>query len=102
MDLQIKSFRSQNKNDLVPPSFSNKAYTRRQKKDIAYGFGLFEFSQNKNWKYYEHDGDADGFSSDYYFSPEKNVGLVFLSSSGGNWFGQLANETFFELIENIK
>lgn len=102
MCLQIKSFRSQSKNDLVPPNFSSKAYTRRQEKDIAYGFGLFEFSQNKDWKYYEHDGDADGFSSDYYFSPEKNLGLIFLSSSGGNWFGQLANETFFELIENIK
>ncbi|MBU2994921.1 beta-lactamase family protein [Cellulophaga baltica] len=102
MELQIKSFRSQAKNSLVPASFSNKAYTRRQKENIAYGFGLFRFSQNKDWTFYQHDGDADGFSSDYYFSPEKNIGLVFLSSSGGNWFGPLANEIFFEIVNDIK
>jgi hypothetical protein len=46
--------------------------------------------------------DAGGFSSDYYFSPEKNIGVVFLLSSGGNFFAQLANDFFFELVNAIK
>ncbi|MDT0605828.1 serine hydrolase domain-containing protein [Croceitalea rosinachiae] len=53
-----------------------------------YGFGLSKTIKD-NWTRYGHGGDLDGYASCYVFSPEKNVGLIMLTTSGGRWFGDL-------------
>ncbi len=56
-----------------------------------YGFGLGK-SVFETGTQYGHGGDLDGFASGYVFSPEYDLGLVLLSSSGGAWFGALEKE----------
>lgn len=53
-----------------------------------YGFGLSKRA-DENGIRYGHGGDLDGYASGYVFSPEHNVGLILLTSSGGRWFGNL-------------
>ena len=40
-----------------------------------------------------HRGDMDGYASEYGFFPELGVGVVILSSSGGDWSGKLVGKT---------
>ncbi|MFK7855562.1 MAG: serine hydrolase domain-containing protein [Granulosicoccus sp.] len=61
--------------------------------NIRYGYGLMQI-QLPTGMFYGHDGDADGYASFYIFSPERNIGLVILTSSGGEWVFPLA----FDLI----
>jgi len=65
-----------------------------------YGFGLgkrvFETGVQ-----YGHGGDMDGFGSAYIFSPEYNLGLIILTSSGGRWIGELEKELFFKFTKRI-
>ncbi len=61
-----------------------------------YGYGLFEKEDDYGTRYF-HGGDADGFASGYALSPQENVGLVLLTSSGGRWFGRLETEIFSKL-----
>jgi len=64
---------------------------------MTYGFGIFR-NQKLGYANYLHGGNADGYACAYVFSPEKNVGLVLLSSSGGHWFGQLEDEIYHKLV----
>ena len=64
---------------------------------LQYGFGLIKEIKNKNIKY-GHGGDADGFACEYFLNPQKNIGVVILTSSGGPWVGELANE----ILEDLK
>ncbi|MFK8005608.1 MAG: serine hydrolase domain-containing protein [Saprospiraceae bacterium] len=56
-----------------------------------YGFGFFEVMSNQDPKTLNlgHNGDFDGFASCYIFFPNLNVGLVMLTSSGGQWFWEM-------------
>jgi len=54
---------------------------KRPDTGIAYGFGLFDFDNGD----FGHDGDLDGFASNYWLRPEAKMGFTFLTSSGGNW-----------------
>lgn len=61
-----------------------------------YGFGLGK-TVKEHGIHYGHGGDLDGFASGYVFSPEKNTGLILLTTSGGEWFGQLEKALFDRL-----
>ena len=58
----------------------------------AYGYGLFRYSPGK----FGHGGDIDGYASNYWLCPEKDLAYVFLTSSGGRWVGP-----FFQEIEAV-
>ncbi|WP_422860101.1 serine hydrolase domain-containing protein [Flagellimonas sp. S174] len=64
---------------------------------LEYGFGLIKETKGENVKY-GHGGDADGFACEYFLNPEKNIGVVLLTSSGGRWVGELANS----ILEDLK
>ena len=61
-------------------------------KDSHYGFGLAKTIDKKTGTRYGHGGDLDGYASGYVFSPEKSLGLILLTSSGGSWIGSLETE----------
>lgn len=63
--------------------------TSEMRENMQYGFGLIK-ETNENSIQYGHGGDADGFACEYVFNPEKNTGVVVLTSSGGRWIGELA------------
>lgn len=63
---------------------------------LKYGFGLIKETKGENIKY-GHGGDADGFACEYFFNPTENKGVVILTSSGGSWVGELANEILKDL-----
>jgi hypothetical protein len=42
----------------------------------------------------------DGFASGYVFMPEKKLGLILLTSSGGRWFGKLEKDLLNRIAEN--
>ncbi|WP_073312364.1 serine hydrolase domain-containing protein [Aquimarina spongiae] len=70
--------------------------TSKMDEGLEYGFGLIKETKGKTIKY-GHGGDADGFACEYFFNPTENTGIVVLTSSGGRWVGQLANE----ILESI-
>ncbi|MEZ5345345.1 MAG: serine hydrolase domain-containing protein [Pyrinomonadaceae bacterium] len=51
---------------------------------LSYGYGMFVTNEGG----YGHGGDVDGFASGYTFIPENNIGVIFLTSSGGSWVGR--------------
>ena len=61
--------------------------------ETHYGFGLSK-SVNEKGIHYGHGGDLDGFASVTMFSPDLNIGLSLLTSSGGKWFGELEGEIY--------
>lgn len=63
-----------------------------------YGFGLAK-TVTKTGTHYGHGGDLDGFAGGYVFSPEHNVGLIMLTSSGGSWLGELEKEIRIRLFK---
>ncbi len=67
-------------------------------KNLDYGFGLFRMTQD-NGIIYGHGGDIDGFACEYRFCPKQGVGLVFLSSSGGDWIEELFEDALMQLIK---
>jgi hypothetical protein len=46
-----------------------------------------------------HGGDLDGYGCEYLFSPEYNVGVVMLTSSGGGKFVNFGRQMMSELLE---
>lgn len=64
-----------------------------------YGFGLGKSVDDTGVRY-GHGGDLDGYASGYVFLPKKDLGLIMLTSSGGQWFGQLEKQIRIELITN--
>lgn len=59
-----------------------------------YGFGLGK-QIFETGILYGHGGDLDGFGSTYHFSPEHDLGLIILTSSGGRWV-ELAKELIYK------
>ncbi|AWW73725.1 hypothetical protein CD351_04725 [Erythrobacter sp. KY5] len=64
---------------------------------VKFGYGLIQLSHPKG-TFYLHDGDADGFAAVYVFSPEHDLGLTILTTSGGRWLTDAAIETMVEII----
>ena len=64
---------------------------------VKFGYGLIQLSHPKG-TFYLHDGDADGFAAVYVFSPEHDVGLIILTTSGGRWLNDAAIEIMVEII----
>ena len=56
-----------------------------------YGYGIMEFNKaiDTTMIHFGHGGDVDGFASTYIFFPKQQVGIVMLTSSGGEWFNHL-------------
>lgn len=83
---QIKAYQSYNKSG----STSSPLYLTMDdtEKGGHYGFGLGK-SVDEDGVRYGHGGDLDGYASAYIFSPEKSTGLILLTSSGGEWVGQI-------------
>ena len=90
---QINAYRE---NEIQNPLFLTNQ-TSKMDEGLHYGFGLIEETKGDNIKY-GHGGDADGFACEYFFNPKKNIGVVLLTSSGGSWVGELANE----IMEDLK
>lgn len=68
-------------------------------KDIAeghYGFGFVKTVDSIGIRY-GHGGDLDGYASGYVFLPQKAVGLILLTSSGGRWLARLEKQIVNEL-----
>ncbi len=93
---QIKAYRKNKAENLYSPLVLTEQVAEMGRNDLYYGYGLIMKSE-ENWTNYNHGGDADGFGCEYYFSPEKEIGVVFLTSSGGRWIGMLTNQIFYEL-----
>ena len=80
------------------PLFLTKHMAQSDMEILKYGFGLMEISE-QNGTIYVHDGDADGFASMFLFSPEKNAGIVLLTTSGGPWVKNLSMKILGGLID---
>lgn len=61
-----------------------------------YGFGLAKVIDEYG-THYGHGGDLDGYGSGYVFVPDRDLGLIMLTSSGGRWFAQLEKQIRIEL-----
>ena len=70
--------------------------------NCRYGFGFAKSIKPDDTVLYGHGGDLDGYASGYAFSPEKNMGLVLLTSSGGRWFGQLEKAITQKLLQEYR
>ncbi|MFT3948186.1 MAG: serine hydrolase domain-containing protein [Agriterribacter sp.] len=64
-----------------------------------YGFGLVKFVDTLG-VCYGHGGNLDGYASDYVFMPKEGLGIIMLTSSGGEWFNALGKEIRAYLIMN--
>lgn len=64
----------------------------------SYGFGIIEVNTRRG-KILGHMGDMDGYASYYLFFPQKKIGVVLLTSSGGNWLTELGSSIFKRLEE---
>ncbi|MBV7257074.1 beta-lactamase family protein [Pacificimonas sp. WHA3] len=65
--------------------------------NVRFGTGIIEVGHPAG-KIYLHDGDADGFASFYAFAPQQDVGIVLLTGSGGQWFGDAGMEMMTMLM----
>jgi CubicO group peptidase (beta-lactamase class C family) len=64
----------------------------------AYGLGLF-VSEDNGVLTIGHGGNTIGFTSDLFFLPEQNVGVIVLTNAGGaNGFRSAVKRRFMELI----
>lgn len=100
MSYQLKAYRQ--KNIQSPLYLSQANYDTGLYEGLSYGLGMFEatpelglFSETVYW----HGGDLDGYGCEYLFSPEKNSGVVLLTSSGGREFVMLARKIMSQLIQ---
>ncbi|QLG46980.1 serine hydrolase domain-containing protein [Costertonia aggregata] len=93
---QIKAYRLYDSLNEQSPLILTKQTSKMDEK-LQYGFGLIKMTSGSDIKY-SHGGDADGFACEYFFSPQKNTGVVLLTSSGGRWLGELADG----ILENLK
>jgi CubicO group peptidase (beta-lactamase class C family) len=87
---QIKAYRLYDSINEQSPLILTKQTSKMDEK-FQYGFGLIKETSSSHIKY-GHGGDADGFGCEYFFSPQKNTGVIVLTSSGGRWLGELADE----------
>lgn len=81
MRRQIQSYREPAANAAEDPLVLTK---QTDPIGLHYGYGLYKNVKEDRIIYF-HGGDLDGFSSVYMFYPERNIGLILLTSSGGSW-----------------
>lgn len=94
---QLSAYQNTKSNsDLFLTKITNEFYGE----NTFYGYGLVKRVLPKNTDY-SHGGDLDGFASNYRFSPEANVGLILLTSSGGKWIGELEAAMFDLLLKQV-
>ena len=109
MTLQMKAYSLFNKSGVTSPLVSTQMkydteFTQSGKKykGFSYGLGMFE-ATNEFPMFSEtvlfHGGDLDGYGCEYLFSPEYNVGVVMLTSSGGGKFVNFGRQMMSELLE---
>lgn len=105
MEQQIEAYLEFYDNGAASPLVSTQIKNRIEKygDGLSYGLAMFEespelgrFTDSVLW----HGGDLDGFACEYLFSPEKGVGVVILTSSGGRDFNSLGIEIMKVLLEN--
>lgn len=99
LTLQLKAYRSKQAERLLNPLFLTSTTVQGPEQFIRYGIGLMEI-EHPMGKLYGHDGDADGFASMYLFSPQYNLGIVLLTSSGGSWVADVTFEIMALLIQS--
>ncbi len=92
---QIEAYRLYEKKNEQSPLIVTKQ-TSEMNETRQYGFGLIKETNGENQNY-SHGGDADGFACEYFFNPQKNTGIIVLTSSGGRWIGELAEAIFEDL-----
>lgn len=95
MTSQISAYGKNKDEDLI----LNKEKANRGNENSYYGYGIF-IDKTERGILYGHRGDMDGFASEYTFNPERNVGVIILTSSGGRWAGLLAAQIMKILEEN--
>lgn len=83
---QIKAYQEEAKQS--PLVLTNDVAQTNMGETFFYGYGLI-MEKGKTITY-GHGGDADGFGCEYVFIPSKGIGVVLLSSSGGDWMKKLA------------
>lgn len=109
MVLQLKAYSLFSKNGVTSPLVSTQIkydteFTQAGEiyLGLSYGLGMFEAS-NEFPLFSEtvlfHGGDLDGYGCEYLFSPEYNVGVVMLTSSGGGKFVNFGRQMMSELLE---
>ena len=67
---------------------------------VWYGFGMIGSQSpiDSTIRHLGHSGDVDGFASSYSFCPEKQTGLIMLTSSGGRWFWEMERQINKKLL----
>lgn len=68
-------------------------------KSLFYGYGLIMQDSQEEDIRYGHGGDADGFACGYMLTPNYDMALVTLSSSGGSWFANLEQTIYNRLLD---
>ncbi len=82
--------RAYSRDDKESPLFLTEAPSATTMGDnMLYGYGLI-MQDDGDASLYGHGGDADGFGCEYMFIPKKNIGVVLLSTSGGDWMQKLS------------
>lgn len=92
--LMVNHIKAYQRNDNIENSLI--LTSESDKQGLNYGFGLGKSTFNTGTQY-GHGGDMDGFGSTYLFSPEHDLGLIILTSSGGRWIDELEKEIFYKL-----
>ncbi|MBX2923868.1 MAG: beta-lactamase family protein [Chitinophagaceae bacterium] len=94
---QMRAYREFNKsvNENSPLILTEKSETA----GAHYGFGLAKFVDTLGVRY-GHGGNLDGYASEYVFMPKEGLGIIMLTSSGGEWFDELGKEIRAYLIMN--
>jgi len=66
--------------------------------DLKYGYGLGWMTNtiSKEYKWYFHDGNIDGFSTAVLFSPELDLGVVVLVNQSGSGIGDYVIESLLK------
>lgn len=66
--------------------------------DLKYGYGLAWMTNtiNKEYTWYFHDGNIDGFSTAVLFSPELDLGVVVLVNQNGSGIGDYIIESLLK------
>lgn len=102
MNRQIQDYQEYEKSGAASPFILTKYKAPRNSASQFYGFGLNEIIIEGRGKIYGHQGDMDGFASSYLFFPKHRLGVVLLTSSGGDWLGQLSSKLLKKLEEEAK
>ncbi len=88
MAQQIKAYQDLPRSKKHALVLTNNLTIKSEKYQIYYGYGLVQWTP----EIFGHTGEMDSFGSDYTFIPNKNYGVVILTSCAGNWLPNLARK----------